>query len=195
MQEEVYFETIKIVDGKIYNLEFHQRRFSQTAGLDIFLEQYINPPKVGFYRCKLIYDKKQILKITYHKYNKKSIKTLKLIAIDFKYRYKYLDRTDIDFAFKERGNCDEIIMVDNKFIRDTSIANIALFKDNTWYTPKTPLLRGTTLQRYLEQDKIVAKDIWVDEIQDYSKIAFMNAMIDFDIMSLEKIQKDVLIVK
>ena len=85
--------------------------------------------------------------------------------------------------FDKRESCDDILIVKNGYITDTSIANIALYDGNSWITPKVPLLKGTTRQRYLDNAKILESDIKVQDLKKFSKIALLNAMIDFDIIT------------
>jgi 4-amino-4-deoxychorismate lyase len=193
------FETIKIEDGKVFNIAYHQKRYQQTIaffnGEEKKLLDYINPPKKGLYRAKIIYDKYNILDVSYYPYKKRDIKTFRFVDIDFDYNLKYLDRSDIDKAYKKRQNCDEIIMIKNNLLCDTSIANIAFFDNKEWITTKTPLLKGTTLSRYIDKGILKPKDITKDDIKRFSKIALLNAMIDFDIMSIENFSKDMIIAK
>lgn len=46
------------------------------------------------------------------------------------------DRTQLDELFSKRENCDEVIILKNGIVTDTSIANIAIFYENTWITSK-----------------------------------------------------------
>ena len=190
--QERFFETIRIEDGNVAHLPYHQRRFERTSGLDLDLSSFISPPKEGVYRCKLIYDSKQILEVVYYRYKRRQLATLKLQEIDFEYEKKYLDRSNIDRVFEQRGECDDVLMIKDSLIQDTSIANVAFFNSKEWLTPKKPLLYGTTRQRYIDAGIIQEADIGVDMLSGFTKIAFMNAMIDFVIMSLEKINKDTL---
>ena len=188
-----FFETIKIVDGEIFNIEYHQKRYERTIsyhnGVVHNLKKYINPPKDGLYRAKIIYDKNSILDISYFSYEKREIKSFKLVEIDFDYDFKYLDRANIDKAFAKRLDCDEIIMIKDNLITDTSIANIAFFDAKEWVTPKKPLLSGTTRERYIDNKLLHVKDIKKEQIQNFTKIALLNAMIDFDIISNIEIKK------
>ena len=93
-----------------------------------------------------------------------------------------IDRKEIDKLFEKRGKADDILIVKNGFITDTSIANIAFFDGKKWFTPKTCLLRGTTRERLLKEKKIFEKDIRVEDIKRYKKIALLNAMIGFYIV-------------
>ena len=75
-----------------------------------------------------------------------------------------------------------ISIVQNNLVRDTSIANIALFKNGRWLTPKEPLLCGTTRARLLIEKKIFEADITPKELCQAQKIALLNAMIGFEIL-------------
>jgi 4-amino-4-deoxychorismate lyase len=189
-----FFETIKVKDGKIFHLPYHQERFEKTSGLHVNLASYITPPQEGLLRVKLIYTNKEILEVHYFPYVKKTIRSVKLLPIDFDYEKKYLDRSNIDQAYQQRDNCDEILMLKNGYITDTSIANVAFFYNQEWITPKVPLLYGTTRKRYLESKKIKEKEITPQMVQHSSHIAFLNALVDFDIMSIENFTKDTIFV-
>ena len=188
-----FFETIKIVDGEIFNIEYHQKRYERTIsyhnGMVHNLKKYINPPKDGLYRAKIIYDKNSILDINYFSYEKREIKSFKLVEIDFDYDFKYLDRVNIDNAFAKRLDCDEIIMIKDNLLTDTSIANIAFFNGKEWVTPKKPLLNGTTSKRYIKKAILKPKEIKKEDLNSFTKIALLNAMVDFDIIPIKKIDE------
>ncbi len=189
-----YLETIKVYNGEIYNLEYHQRRYERvlsSLGVNTFkeLENYIEAPLEGLYRCRLVYTT-QSVEVTYHEYVKRDVNRLKVIFDDeIEYSLKSTSREEIDALYARRGRYDDVLIVQNSLLTDTSIANIALLKDDIWYTPKKPLLEGTTRKRLLDEGKIVPKDIRIGEIDDYSKVALLNAMIDFDIIREENIRK------
>ena len=69
----------------------------------------------------------------------------------------------------------------NNIVTDTSIANIAIYYENTWITSKNCLLKGTTRDRLINDKILIEKDITVEMLKEATKIALMNAMIDFDI--------------
>jgi len=195
MNKELFFETIKINDGVIYNIEYHQERFKRTSSLHVNLQDYINPPAKGFYRCKLIYNAEEIINVEFFSYKKKKIHSIFLVECDdFEYSKKYLDRSKFDL-FLNQQEADEILIIKNGFLTDTSIANIAFYDGEKWITPQQPLLEGTTRKRYLDKGFIYEENITLDMIKKFSKIAFLNAMIDFDIMSIKNSLKDRIIVK
>ena len=182
-----YIETIKAVDGEIFYIEYHQKRYEdvmRSLGVDDFanLSDFIDPPKWGIYRCRLVYDEKSI-EVTYHEYKKREICSLKVIFDNtIEYSKKYSNRDKIDSLFSQKDDADDILIIKNLLLTDTSIANIALYRDGVWLTPKNPLLKGTTRARLLDEGRIVEADIKVQELRSFSQVALLNAMIDFDIL-------------
>ena len=191
----IFLETIKIFNGKIFHIEYHQNRYEKVLksfGIKRFknLKEYITPPKNGLYRCRVVYDLENNLSITYHLYKKREINSLKLVYDDkVEYSVKSTDREKLNQLYEQRENCDDVLIVKNSLITDTTIANIALLKNSIWYTPKSSLLQGTTKIRLLEEGKIVEKDILVKDIYNYERVALLNAMIDFDIMAQKNMRR------
>ncbi len=192
-----YFETIRIENGLVYNLAYHQRRFERTSGRTQKLSECITPPKgEGVYRVKVIYSKEQgVEEVLYFPYKKRSIRSICLIEADIEYARKYLKRASLDALYAKRGECDEVLIVRDGLVTDTTIANVAFFDGSEWLTPKKPLLEGTTRARYLDKGQLRTADIAVGDLAEFTKIALLNAMVDFDIMSIENYQKDRLVVK
>ncbi|MBL4730676.1 MAG: aminotransferase class IV [Sulfurimonas sp.] len=184
-----FLETIKIFDGKVYNMDYHQKRYESVLSsfsVTLFqdLSRLIQAPKKGLYKCRIVYNCESILDVTYHPYVKPSVTSLQLVYDDaIEYSMKYEKRNAIKKLFELREGCDDILIVKNGLITDTSIANIALYDGVSWLTPTRPLLRGTTRERLLKNKKIVESNICVDELNKFSKIALLNAMIDFDIIT------------
>ena len=182
-----YLETIKALDGEIFHLKYHQKRYEEvlkTLGIKEIknLGEYLNPPKWGLYRCRLVYSKESI-DVTYHEYKKREINSFKLIFDnEIEYSLKSTNREKIDSLFSQKGDADEILIIKNLLITDTSIANIAFFRDGIWFTPKNPLLRGTTRARLIDEGKLIESDIKIQELRSFSQVALLNAMIDFDIL-------------
>jgi 4-amino-4-deoxychorismate lyase len=175
-----YFETIRCEDEEVFNLWYHKQRIAKTIGINVNLEDYIYPPTQELLKCKFIYDSNLNFEIVYDKYTPKDITTLKIITDDsIEYKFKALNREDIDKLYMRKDEADEIVIVKNGFITDTSIANIAVLIDNIWFTPKHPLLYGTTRARLLDDKILEQKDITVEELLNSKKIALMNAMIGF----------------
>ena len=182
-----YLETIKSVDGKLFNMSYHQERYESVLnflGIEKKedLKEYINPPKFGIYRCRLVYTPDSI-SVSYHEYKKREISSLKLIFNnEIEYSNKSTYRDELDALYEQKGEAADILIIKDLLVSDTSIANIAFYRDGEWITPKKPLLKGTTRARLIDEGKIIEADIKVQDIRNFSKIALLNAMIDFDIL-------------
>ena len=182
MEDIKYFETIRCEDFEIFNLEYHNKRVANTIGLNINLQEYIYPPSEELLRCKIIYNDYEVLNVEYFPYKKREINSFKLVFDDnIDYSKKYLNRESLDKLFTQKDDCDEIIIIKNKIVTDTSIANIAIFHNGVWITSKNCLLEGTRRTWLPEHKILVEKDITLNMLKKASKIALMNAMIDFDI--------------
>ena len=58
---KTFLETIKILDGEIFHISYHQKRYENTLSkFNILktdqLKDFLNPPKDGLYRCRVVYD-------------------------------------------------------------------------------------------------------------------------------------------
>ncbi len=179
----LFFESIKIQDGVIYNLKYHNLRVKKTLhdiyGIkkDIDLKKYITPPKNGLYKCKIIYNE-NIQNISYSQYHLKLPKSFKLVNANIEYSYKKVDRKDIENLLK-KDTAEEIIIYHDNLLKDTSIANIAIYDGLKWFTPKRPLLKGTQRAKLLENKIIFEKDLSIKDLKKSTKFAIINAMIGF----------------
>ena len=191
--KDAFFETIKLINGKFYNLGYHQKRvdltlknlFQKKENINLeYILQNSNYPKKGIFRTKIIFNKDGNILIDFYPYIKREIKTLAIVESNIDYKYKFLDRTSIDLLKNNFKEYDEVIISNNGYIKDTSIANIALYhkKLKEWHTPKEPILEGTTLKRYLSEKKLIKKMIHYTDLKNYSNIATLNAMVDFNIL-------------
>jgi 4-amino-4-deoxychorismate lyase len=135
-----------------------------------------NFPKQGLYKCRLIYDT-EIKLIEFHAYHPPVIQSLKILPTQIpSLPYKLTDRANYQAAFAQRGDCDDVLLVKNGLLTDTSYCNIALFDGVNWVTPKTPLIIGVNREQLLSENKIFGKDIFLSEIQQYSFISLFNAL-------------------
>jgi len=181
-------ETIKIEDGQVYNLSYHQARcdksratlFGTKEKLD--LSSIIEAPKKGLFRCRIVYDKK-LHKVEYIPYKAKEIASLTIVHSDLLYNHKYANRDALNSLLNLHKETDDILIIKNGYITDTSIANIAFFDGKQWITPKTPLLEGTMRAKLLDECFLIVKDIKKASLKHYSHVALMNAMIGFKVLN------------
>ncbi|WP_404318860.1 aminotransferase class IV [Malaciobacter canalis] len=178
-----YFETVKCEDYEVFNLTYHNKRIAKTIAKNFDLSEYITPLNEKLLRCKIVYNSDEIIDIKYFEYKKKDIRNFKIIKDDkIEYSKKYLNRDSLNKLFEQKESCDEIMIFKNSLLTDTSIANIGIYYDNSWITPKKPLLNGTTRQRYINSGFLKEADITLKMLKESKKIALLNAMIDFDIL-------------
>lgn len=183
------FEVIKIQNRQLQNINYHNDRLNKSRFIafgineSIKLENQITiPPNLDnqIYKCRVIYGDK-IEKIEFESYQPRIINSLKIIhhnTID--YSIKYHDRKIINKLFGQRGNCDDILIIKNKFVTDISYANIVFWDGSKWLTPSTPLLPGTKRQRLIDEKKIIEKEIKINDLHSFEKARIINAMIDLD---------------
>ena len=193
-----FLETIKVLDGSLCHIEYHQRRYERTLasfGVRDFLrlDKVLAPPQDGLYRCRFLYTTEGAFTKSYHRYKKRDIQKLKVIPSDtLEYDKKYANRDALESLFEQREGCDDIIIVKNGLLQDTTIANIALFNGRDWLTPNKPLLKGTTRERLLQSGFLKTADIRAKDLKKFQKMALMNAMIDFDIIAENKSLEDII---
>lgn len=182
------FESIKILNGVPLNIRWHENRIRRS--LDEISLPYdkdipLNIPipdefKQGIVKCRYTFGKVSG-KISFEFYKKKSIRTLKLVTSDtIDYHLKFCDRRLLDSLYEKRNGCDDILIVKNGFITDTSISNVVFFDDNKWYTPARPLLKGTCRERLLENGLISEMEIHQNDLRSFRYCKLINAMRDFD---------------
>lgn len=180
-------ETIKIVNGEPQFLEFHQARLNYARKTlfntqeVINLEKVINnPPKEDIYRCRIIYSRK-MEQLEYLPYLERNFRTFKIVEHNsIVYHFKFLNRDSLNQLIERKGQADDILIIKNGLITDTSIANVAfLDRNNHWITPATPLLKGTTRERLLRENRIVAAGIKLADLPKFTQMALMNAMVGF----------------
>lgn len=182
-----FIETICINDGVIENLSVHNERMNNTirvhcgsSVMPVSLEDFITAEGCkGRIRCRVEYTS-AVEKVEYFPYSIREVKSLQLVNDDTaEYSFKYADRSVLDRNFALRGNADDVVIVRSGMLTDTSIANIALYKEGKWYTPKYPLLKGTRRAGLLAEGIIEEDIVMADSLHKYEKIRLFNAMISF----------------
>lgn len=190
-------ESLKLKDGVLFNLEYHQNRlnyslkesFPQSDTID--LEREILIPEVyyqGTFKVRVTYGPR-LEKVEIENYTFREIQSLKVVhhnSID--YHLKYSDRSILQELFNERGECDDIIIIKSGYVTDSFAANLLFFDGERWFTPKTPLLKGTKRQLLMDKGLIFEKEIMEQDIRDYRKVGMVNAMIDMEEMPVIEIE-------
>lgn len=181
-----YIETIRIENGQIYNLPYHNRRMNETrwnifqAADELDLSDYIHPEAYqDRTKCRVVYEQ-EIVEVEYAPYSIRQVSSLHIVEDNtLSYRYKSTDRDALNKLFTSRGVADDVLILRNGLLTDTSICNIALWNDERWFTPSCPLLQGTKRASLMDDGKLFPLEIKVDDLKFYSRIRLFNAMIEF----------------
>ena len=192
-----FVETIKIKEGEAKAIAYHQERLERTlrhffpslcnATSMPSLEKLVAPTAdMDFYKARVVYGEQGVKDITYAAYAMREIRSLQVVENDaITYDYKSTDRSSLDALVAQKGDCDEIIIVKNGLITDTSFTNLALFDGNRWLTPKHPLLLGTKRAQLLEAGIIEEAELTLEDLRKAEKVSLFNAMIDFGEREIE----------
>ena len=182
----MFLETICIQKGIVQNPQAHEKRMRETAAHFNFaapelptLETLIPEEFSGAERvkCRIIYHTK-IEEITFKKYTPKAIKSLQLVEASPNYSFKFADRTELNALLAQKGDADEILIVRNGCITDTSFSNVVFRRENEFFTPDTYLLNGTKRQLLLRQGVICEKRITEENVDEFEEVLLINAMLD-----------------
>lgn len=180
-------ETIKLENGRLCNIQYHNTRMN-AARNELFgdveyisLEKQIAIPKEfksGLFRCRVVYSR-EIEKIEFIPVLARQFNKLKLVTDNrIDYHLKFADRTALNNLMTIREDADEIIIVKNGLITDCSIGNLVFYDGQNWLTPAAPLLKGTQRQYLLDTNQIIEKQISIMDIKSFEKVGIINAFFD-----------------
>ncbi len=182
-----YIETIRLQDGTLKNLAYHQVRFERTRSLQLGLNKHPDLGQIiqipggldhGLYKCRVVYEK-EIERYEIEPHIRQEVTSLKVVNSDsISYGFKWADRSELDILFQLRDTCDDIMIVKNGFITDSFFANIIFWNGSGWFTPDTPLLPGTMRASLLVQKLIKVASISLNDLGKYQKVRLINAMND-----------------
>ena len=153
-------ESLKLEDGVFSNLPYHEQRLHQ-AQLALFgqvtiwsLAHHLSVPDYaqrGVYKCRVRYGR-AIEQVEFVPYQLRPVHTLRRIHCDsINYAHKYADRRPLNELFEQREGCDDVLIIKNGLVTDTSYANIIFYDGARWVTPAHPLLHGTQRQHLLRR--------------------------------------------
>ena len=183
------FESICVLNGRVLNLKWHELRYhsaysklfgaspkkSVLAGLQIPIEF-----QAGKVKLKIIYGQNQ-KEFSFQRYKTQKIERLKVVHHNkLDYSLKYSERQTLNELFTLKENCDDVLIVKNGEITDTSYGNVIFFDGTNWITPKNPLLKGTCRARLISDQKAREQVIKVEHLNRFKVVKVINAMRDLD---------------
>lgn len=193
-----FFESIKVEDQSPFLLDFHQKRLDSTLAhfgaenVKIDLKSIYNAlehDENGLYKWRLTYSISGDYKSQVLPYAISEIENFKLMkSDDISYPFKSEDRQSLE-KLKKKSGAQEIIIVKNNDITDTSFSNLLFLKKKEWFTPNSYLLNGVQRQHLLATKRVKETFITLENVEEFSHFQIINAMNDFDDMFIYPIER------
>lgn len=193
-------ESICVIDGKVRNPDYHQKRMDDSVfgcyGIKnkLKLSELISDirfPAEGKFKLRILYSKK-VESIQLIQYLPRDIRSFQLVIDDqISYDYKKEDRSDFENLLN-KTEADEIIIVKNGLITDTSFSNLIFFDGQKILTPAQPMLKGTMRSFLIDHHKIEETKISIDELEKFKGFKLINSMLspeETDWIDISAIQK------
>lgn len=191
----MFIETIRYSQGRFHLLDLHEERMARTIrevygfsathtpALHDILSRLPEEKYDGVLKCRITYDT-EIRDITFTPYIPRSVNSLMpVIAPDnLDYHLKQSDRSALTALSDKRGDCDEILIIRNGLITDTSYSNVIFKSRSGLITPRMPLLKGV-MRRHLinkgivEERNLTISDLLHDNNLGITEVYLINAML------------------
>lgn len=157
--ETFLIETIRIRDGVPMLAELHRRRMRKSCrelfgcnAPELRLTAADIPPEYrnGIVKCRVTYGR-DFVNLEFEHYTPKRVASLRLVeAYELDYHLKYADRSRLALLREFRGNADDVVIIKDGLVTDTSYSNLLIRQGNCLLTPSRPLLRGVMRRRLLD---------------------------------------------
>ncbi|WP_294285326.1 aminotransferase class IV [uncultured Chryseobacterium sp.] len=183
-----FIESIKVENRKIFLPEFHQKRVDHTFAhfgkedpIDLAkIYKHLEHDEDGLFKLRIVYDLDKKIRTQMIPYAIPEISDFQLVENNsFDYSFKFEDRRELE-KMKMKAKAEEIIIVKNNHITDTSYSNLLFKKGKDWFTPSTYLLNGVQRQNLLKNKKIKEAEITLQNLKEFSHFQMINALNDFD---------------
>ncbi|MCK6617844.1 MAG: aminotransferase class IV [Cyclobacteriaceae bacterium] len=183
-------ESIRLENGVFHHLPYHQHRMDNTvqklAGSQnqVILKTVIKKlvvPQNGIYKYRVVYTTDGEWQHELIPYKAMPIHSLKVMYDNaIKYDYKYADRSKLDMLFNKRGRANDILIVKNGLVTDTSYNNVVFYDGLRWITPAMPLLPGVMRAVLLDAGEIQEEELMLSHLNRFKKIKLINALVGFN---------------
>lgn len=193
-----FIESIRVENQKPFLVDLHQNRVNDTfrhfqKDNRIDLQNIISTLQIdenGLFKLRIVYDLHSNYRTQLVPYAFSNLTDFELIENnEIDYSFKYEDRS-VFTKMKQKAEGEEIIIVKNNCITDTSYSNLLFLKDKTWFTPTTYLLNGVQRQFLLKKKLIKETEITFNNIKTFTHFQMINAMNTMDndfVYPIEKI--------
>ena len=183
------FESIGVIDGQVQHASWHEKRYVKS-----FITYFKRPPvkpllegidipnayQKGKVKLRISYNENQ-REWRFSNYAFSPIAHLQLVEHNaINYELRWGGRVLLSELYQKRGDADDVLIVRNGLLTDTSYGNIAFRKNGGWFTPDKPLLEGTARARLLAQGKISSTPISLENYTKFEVFKMINALRDFE---------------
>ena len=191
MMSDFFIETLKVVDGHFQDASLHFQRMIATLkecrggmrGVTCpFPDNELIPAdrRTGIVKCRYVYNEWEYW-IEFEKYVPRKIRSLKLVdGGDIDYHVKYADRSALLALKALRGDCDDVLIVKDNELTDTSYSNIVLFGGGCYVTPRSCLLNGIKRQSLIRTGRVVEERLTPADLRHFERLYIVNSMLDIE---------------
>lgn len=117
-----FVETLKMTDGKVANLSYHQARMERTlrhffptlatTHMPCLQQSIVPQATLETLKVRVVYGAQGIETIEYIPYTPRTIRTLRIVTSNtIDYTYKSTDRSALNALLAQRGTCDDIVIL------------------------------------------------------------------------------------
>lgn len=183
-------ETMRICDGRLCLPELHRARMERScrelygcAAPDLCIDVAGLPEELrrGTVKCRVTYGP-EIASIEYEPYSPRQVRRLKLVSGgDVDYHLKYADRGRLAALAALRGEADDVLIVRDGLVTDSSYANILLRAGDRLLTPARPLLEGVMRRHLLDSGEVEEAEVTPSMLmsgnrEGVTEVMLVNAM-------------------
>ncbi len=186
-----FIESIRVKDGRLCNLGAHVRRSSDALmhhfGINRELPfwELFNSACVGMegdcmglYKLRVVYGR-EVVSVSLVPYKEPVSLSLKIVECNYiDYSYKYEDRLVFADLLQYKGDCDDILIVKDGLVTDTSYGNIVYELDGELFTPASPLLNGTRREFMLKKGLLKERNLQIGALHRSRAFYMINAMLN-----------------
>ena len=188
-----FIETIKVFNGDTPDIKEHVQRvratlshfyskskeeFDLILSVSEILEREREKISNGLFKLRVVYSDR-FISGTLIPYMPKTIKRLKVVECDaIDYPFKFENRSSIESLLSYKDECDDILIVKNGEITDTTYSNIVFERMGSLYTPESYLLAGTKRAALIRKGLVREVKIRPCDIDRYDKAYLINSMLD-----------------
>lgn len=182
-------ESILYQKGKMPLLSLHLDRMNKSRRECLHIHTPISLPKsleppahlVGEkLKLRLLY-RREIEQIEWIPYRKASVNRIKALEVPgIEYSHKYADRCHFQLLKKQHKEWDDILILKNGLLTDTTYCNILLHIYGQWLSPEIPLLAGVRRQFLLNKGRITAAPLDQNDLLRATEIRLINALMPME---------------